>query len=314
MNKKFSGVTSIAALAIVAALALTACSTGAAEPEETVSAGDAELRALLPESVLESGELLVATDANYPPCDFMNEDGEIDGYNHDFLMVIADKLGITITQESIAFDGLIPGVQGGKYLAAMECISDRAERQEQVTFIDNAYATSGVLTIADNPAGVSENPLTLCGVPMAIQSGTDFVAEEEFFSANCVQEGLPEIDGTEYPDATSVYTALQSGRAEAAFTDLTTGAYLNQTTDGEFIVFTSPLMAKVYNGIIVAHESTDLAAALEGALNLAIEDGTYLEVLTKWGLEGLAIEKAGINLATEKPLEEPTLCGACGLE
>lgn len=314
MNKKFSGVTTVAALALVSALALTACSSGTAEPEETVSAGDAELRALLPESVLESGELLVATDANYPPCDFMNEDGEIDGYNHDFLMVIADKLGITITQESIAFDGLIPGVQGGKYLAAMECISDRAERQQQVMFIDNAYATSGVLTLGTNPAGITENPLTLCGVPMAIQSGTDYVNDEVRFSENCVNEGLPAIDATEFPDATSVYTALQSGRAEAAFTNLTTGAYLDQTTDGEFIVFTSPLMAKVYNGIIVAHESTDLAAAIEGALNLAIEDGSYLEVLEKWGLEGLAMEKAGINLATSEPLETPELCGACGLE
>ncbi|WBU37664.1 ABC transporter substrate-binding protein [Homoserinibacter sp. YIM 151385] len=303
----------VTGIALVAALALSACSTPEA-PTDPAASGDPELFALLPEDIQDAGEMIVATDANYPPCDFVNEEGDIDGFNHDLLMAMAEKLGITITQESIAFDGLIPGVQGGKYPAAMECISDRLERQEQVTFIDNAYATSGVLTLADNPAGVSENPLSLCGVSVGIQTGTDYVADEALFSENCEQEGLEALDAIEFPSATEVTTALQSGRVEASFTNLATGAYQNLQTDGAVTVFPSPLMSKVYNGIIVAHESEDLAQALLGALEAIIADGTYEEIMAEWGLESQVLLEPGINLATERPIEEPTACGACGLD
>jgi polar amino acid transport system substrate-binding protein len=301
-------------ISLVAALALTACSTTPGDEPDAAGTADAELFALLPQDIQDAGEMIVATDANYPPCDFVNEDGEIDGFNHDLLMAMAEKLGITITQESIAFDGLIPGVQGGKYPAAMECISDRLERQQQVTFIDNAYATSGVLTLADNPAGVTENPLSLCGVSVGIQTGTDYVADEELFSANCEQEGEEPLDAIEFPSATEVTTALQSGRVEATFTNLATGAYQEIQTDGAVSVFPSPLMSKVYNGIIVAHESEDLAQALLGALEAIIADGTYEEIMDEWGLGSQVLLEPGINLATERPIEEPTACGACGLD
>ncbi|MGB4135527.1 MAG: ABC transporter substrate-binding protein [Microbacterium sp.] len=302
----------IASATAVAMLLIAGCSGGDGNPASPAPAGVPELHALLPDSVRESGKLIVATDANYPPCDFTNEDGEIDGYNHDFLMGIAEKLGVTVEQESIAFDGLIPGVQGGKYLAAMECISDRAERQEQVMFIDNAYATSGVLTLAKNPAKVSENPLSLCGVKVGLHGGTDHITDEQRYSANCEKHGEPRLVPTEFPDATAVNTALQSGRIEASFINLTTGAWQEKQTDGAVKIFASPLMPKVYNGIIVAHESEDLAKAFQGALEKMIEDGSYQEVLEKWNLSELALLEPGINLATERPLPELELCGSCG--
>lgn len=303
----------IAVVALASGLALSACSssgTPASTPAASSSA-DASLKAMLPDDIQKSGTLVVATDANYPPCDFTTSDGKIDGYNHDFLQAIAAKLGITITQTQVSFDGLIPGVQGGKFQAAMECISDNATREKQVTFIDNAYATSGVLTLSANPAKITESPLSLCGVKVAIQTGTDFVDDYKRYDANCESNGKSKLETTQFPDAPTVYTALQSGRAEAAFTDITTGAYLKKTT-GKYEVFASPMMAKVYNGIVVAKDSTKLADALTAALNARIADGSYADVLAKWDLPSLALPKAGINLADSDPLPAPTNCGACG--
>lgn len=59
-------------------------------------------------------------------------------------MVMEPHLGVEIEQESIQFDGLIPGVQSGRYDAAMECISDNEERREVVQFVNNAYGMNGL--------------------------------------------------------------------------------------------------------------------------------------------------------------------------
>ena len=55
-------------------------------------------------------------------------------------------LGVKINAVNTAFDGLIPGVQSGRYPTAMECISDSLDREKQVTFVDFVYDNRGVST------------------------------------------------------------------------------------------------------------------------------------------------------------------------
>ena len=112
--------------------------------EPTVSATAAnELNALLPQAVREKGVLILGTDAEYPPCEYYDESGEMVGFEPDLWNAIGEKLGVEVKPESISFDGLMPGVESGRFDAAMECIADRPEREEKYTFVDFYYGAGG---------------------------------------------------------------------------------------------------------------------------------------------------------------------------
>lgn len=299
---------------LISALTISACAgdTDTNESEDT-TASESDAFSMLPQDIQDDGVLTVATDASYPPCDFIDDEGQITGYNHAILMTMEPHLGVEIQQEDIQFDGLIPGVQSGRYDAAMECISDNEERREVVQFIDNAYGMNGIMTLADNPAGISENPLTMCGVSTGVQTGTNFIDNADRHSANCEQEGLPPLDVTEFPSASDVDTALESGQIEATFTSLAVARH--QEAEGRAVSgFASPLIAQDYHGIVVDLENDELAKALEAALKAAVDDGSYQDAMEEWNIEELALLEPGINLDESDPIEEPDLCGACGEE
>lgn len=310
-------VTSTISALLATALLVTGCgSDGAKGSDNDNQNNDAqtvpELNELLPQEVRDSGVLTVATDPQYPPCDFTNEDGEIDGFNHDILMAMAPRLGVEIRQEAIAFDGLLPGVESGRFDGAMECITDNLERQQTVQFVDYAYATKSVITLAENASGITENPLTTCGLKAGVQTGTEFVEDAKLFSENCESEGEEPLEVTNFPTAGDQNTALQSGRIDFAFTNTATGAWQNQESNGAFEVISSPLLSRTYVGIVVALDADDTAKALLGALEAIIEDGTYGDIMAKWDLTDISLDEPGINLATERPLELPKACGSCG--
>ncbi len=311
----FRRTTAMVSLTMVATLVAVGCAAASPSDDTSGSASDLfdpALHELLPDDIVEKGEILVGTDPSYPPCDFLNDAGEIDGYNNALLQAMAPRLGVEIRMEAIAFDGLLPGVESGRFDAAMECITDNAERQEIVQFVDYSYSTKGIIKLADSAAEITENPLTMCGLHAGVQTGTEFVTDVELFNENCTQAGEEAIEMTNFPTTADQNTALQSGQIDFAVTSFATGVWQAKETDGLFEILSSPLLAKTYVGIVVDLDSDDLAAALEGALTAIMEDGTYEEVLKDWELEELALPAAGINLATSDPLEIPVPCGSCG--
>lgn len=311
----FRRTTALVSLTLVTALVAVGCAAGTPSDDPSESASelfDPALQELLPAEIVEKGEIVVGTDPSYPPCDFLNDAGEIDGYNNALLQAMAPRLGVDIRMEAIAFDGLLPGVESGRFDAAMECITDNEERQQIVQFVDYSYSTKGIIKLADSEAEITENPLTMCGLHAGVQTGTEFATDVELFNENCEISGEPSIETTNFPTAADQNTALQSGQIDFAVTSFATGAWQATETDGLFEILPSPLLAKTYVGIVVNLEADELAAAFEGALTAIMEDGTYEEVLSEWNLEALALPAAGINLATSDPLEKPEPCGACG--
>ena len=59
-----------------------------------------------------NGELVMATNAEFPPYEYYEGD-EIVGLDVDFAQAIADKLGMELTIEDMAFDSIIAAVTSG---------------------------------------------------------------------------------------------------------------------------------------------------------------------------------------------------------
>ncbi len=269
----------------------------------TPIAMDKTLHDMLPEKIKNHGYINLVTDAHYPPCEVFAEDNKtMVGFEPDLWDALGKVLGVAVKPVSIDFDGLIPGVKSGRYDMAMECISDSLEREKQVTFVNYAYATNEVYTLAGNKSIVSD-PLSLCGLKVGVQSGTDFQhAVTEIFSPNCVKNGKPAINITTLPSADAVLLALYSGRIDFVLNDAAAAAAIKKAAPRPIRTVAMPLMPRYYLGIVVKPDNQQLAQSLLGALKVLYGNGEYARIMKKWDLEPVKLESPGINLFTTRPM------------
>jgi len=283
-----------------------------AADDEAVGAGipalskDQSLHDLLPEKIKSAGKIAIVTDAHYPPCQYFATDNKtIIGYEPDLWKAITEKLGVTYTVESIDFAGLIPGVEGGRYDMAAECISDNAKRQERVTFVDDAFATGAVFTLQSNTT-ITPDPDTLCGLTVGVQQGFDFVnVVNDAMTPHCAAKGLKPVAINEYPSGDAVLLALYSKRVDFVLNDIAATEEIKKRAPQPIRVVENKYLPKFYNGMVVKKDNKALADALLAALKAVDAEGAYDKIMAKWEILPLALGEPGINLATSKPLVEP---------
>lgn len=103
----------------------------------------------------ETNTITMGTNAQFPPFEFVTEDGLVDGQfsgiDVEIAMAIADELGQTLKINDMSFDSLLAELQNGKidFVAAGMTVTE--ERKQQVDFSDTYYvATQGILVPADS--------------------------------------------------------------------------------------------------------------------------------------------------------------------
>lgn len=264
---------------------------------------DPALRAMLPEAIQESGVVKLATDANYPPCQWFAADGTMVGYEVDIWNALSQVLGVKLDVESIDFAGLIPGVQGGRYDVAMECITDRVEREAVVDFVNHSLTYGNAFYyVAGNDKIVADDPKSLCGLKTAGQSGTDFLTRLQAFGEWCAKQGLGAIEIGEYPQQSAVLLALFSGRVDFALSEGSAVDEIRANNPIDIGTIPDPLEVQDYLGIVVAKENEPLKAALVAGLKELKANGAYDAIFTKWNLTHAALSDFGVNMTTTKPL------------
>ena len=83
-------------------------------------------------------KLVMATNAEFPPFEYYDGD-EVVGIDAEFAAAIADKLGMDLKIEDMAFDSIIPAVQSGKADIGAAGMTVTEDRATQVDFSDSYY-------------------------------------------------------------------------------------------------------------------------------------------------------------------------------
>lgn len=260
---------------------------------------DPALHAMLPKSVQDSGIIKLATDAHYPPCEsFAADNVTMIGWEPDLWDALAKKLGVKVKAESINFDGLIPGVQSGRYDTAMECISDTLEREKQVTFVDLSISINGIFALGSSP--ITDDPLSLCGLKSGAQKGTTFVQSvTELLSPLCVKKGKPPIATNEFASADAAVLALLSGRVDFLVDDASVAAYIKKQSSKPVKLIVLDVMPKQIDGFVVKKDNSELADALLAGTKALMDEGVYDHIFDKWDIAALKLKTPGINLVSK---------------
>ncbi len=92
-------------------------------------------------------KLVMGTNAEFAPFEFLNDKNEITGYDIEIAKEIARKLGRELVIENMAFDSLIAALSTGKVQMVIAGMTVTEERAQQVNFSDTYYRAAQVIIV-----------------------------------------------------------------------------------------------------------------------------------------------------------------------
>lgn len=295
----------ILAAGLLATLAVSACSAQATTQSESGSTDSSDrthdvsgvskvddLAALLPAEIRDRGTLTIGAAIDYAPAEFRAEDlTTAIGYDVDLGKAIGRVLGVETEVIDGEFASLLPGI-GSKYDIGISSFTITEERTANFTMISYITVGSSFAVKAGNPDGF--NPDELCGQTIGVQTGTWQEEELATFTEACEADGNEAIEVLPYAKQSDVTTNLVGGKVAAFYADSTVASYAVALTNDQLEVV-GGVRDAAPQGIVVAQDDTELTAAIQGAVQHLMDDGTWGDILDSWGVTDAALETAEIH-------------------
>lgn len=213
--------------------------------------------------------LVMATNAEFPPYEYYDGD-KIVGIDAEVAALIAEKLGMELKIEDVAFDSIIPGVQAGKYDMGMAGMTVTEDRLKDVNFSDS-YA-KGVQVVIVKDGGTIASLDDVAGKKIGVQTNTtgDIYASGDFGEENVVK----------YENGALAVEALKSGKVDCVIIDNEPAKAYVAANEGLKILETE-YVEEDY-AICFAKENTELQEKVNAALKELIADGSVKNVVDKY--------------------------------
>ncbi|MDC9598268.1 arginine ABC transporter substrate-binding protein [Xenorhabdus anantnagensis] len=222
----------------------------------------------------EKATLRFATEATYPPFEFIDANNKIQGFDIDLANAICAKLNTKCTFSNQAFDSLIPSLKFRRFDALMAGIDITPDRQKQVDFTHTYYDNSATFIAIK---GKFDQITALKGKQVGIQNGT---THQKY-----LMEQHKEIKTVPYDSYQNAILDLKNGRIDAVFGDT---AVVNEwlKKNQELSAVGNKVTDKNYFGIglgiAVRKGNTELLNKLDKSLAEIKQDGTYDTIYKKW--------------------------------
>ena len=224
--------------------------------------------------VLADGVLNVGTNAEFPPFEFVGDDGEPDGFDMALVKAIAEKLGVEVQVVIVEFDSLVASI-GSKIDIAIAGMTVTDERKAMVDFSDNYYeAVQYVIVPADSDIAQAAD---LEGKNIGVQLGTtgDFIVED-----------IKDATASQYNKAVDAVNDLRNGRVDAVIIDKNPAQVFGEQFKDEVKLFDgeSPEFGfeKEYYAIAMPKGDEALAKKINDALAELKSDGTFDELVSQY--------------------------------
>jgi polar amino acid transport system substrate-binding protein len=236
------------------------------------------------------GRLTYCTDLRPGRMGFLDENGKPAGVHIDLVGEFAQRLGLEAEMRETQFEALIDAVVEGSCDISISAQHITRTRLERIDMLPYTQGVQHVVVRAGNPAGII-GLTDLCGKVLAVQTGSTHVDlvlgqgdhEGAGIDRACAAAGRPNVDLRQFDDDGEAIDSLAAGRADAYIGS----DFVASDRPTEFEL-TTPL-PPIRNGIGVSKDHPAIRAAVDGALQAMIGDGTYLTILQRFGVGDLSV-------------------------
>ncbi|MGF1514467.1 MAG: transporter substrate-binding domain-containing protein [Elainellaceae cyanobacterium] len=220
--------------------------------------------------------LVMATAADYPPYEFYEAaagGGEPVGFDIDIAKYITDQLGYELEIQDMAFNNIIPALQGERVDFAMAGMTPTEARKQSIDFTDVYYdAKSTIVAPAD--AGY-EGYDDLAGATVGVQLGS--IQEKE------LKLQAETIDGITVEPRNKISELVQeikAGRIDAAVIENTVSKGYVQNNDD--LEFTTVELDGESGSAIAFPQNSELRTEFDQALDEMKGNGAMDELINRW--------------------------------
>lgn len=281
-------------LALVLMVAFVGCAPKAEEPapKEEAPAADAEAPAEKPadepaeeeapaadseiQKIKDAGELVMLTNAAFPPFEYLGDDNLPAGVDVDIANEIAKELGVELKVVDMDFDGIIGALMAGKGNIAVAGMTVTEERLKSVDF-STKYITSAQYMIVQKGNTEIAALEDLSGKIIGVQEGTtgDLYASDEWDDSITV--GAKSVE--RFKTAIEAANALANGKVDVVIVDeMPAKSIVAQNADALEVV-DNALTAEDY--AIAINKGSDLTEFVNAKLEEMLADGTIEGFIVK---------------------------------
>ena len=262
---------------VVSSFLFSACAT-----MPTVSSTNNMLGLLVP------GTLTVASDTSHPPMEFIDDKTQqVDGFDIALITAIGHHLGLKVNILTTKIELLLSDLANKRFDVAISAIPITPDRQLQANLIPYFITGESLLVRASNPHHI-HGLADLCGQVIGVQDSSRAQVDAQNTSAICQQTGKPAIIFTVLKNQMSLVHLLAEQQVVATFQDSATTDYFIKLDPGQFAPG-SPLINASAEGIAVRKDNNTLTSAIQTTLAALKSDGTYSQLIAKWGLYNEAV-------------------------
>ncbi len=215
-------------------------------------------------------ELVMATNAEFPPYEFHGDDEAITGIDVEIAQAIAEKLGMTLKIEDMKFDSILSSVQTGGADIGVAGLTVTDERKEMVNF-SIPYTTAVQVVIVREDSDVKSLD-DLEGKKIGVQLSTtgDIYASDDYGEDNVVR----------FNKGADAVEALKGKEVDAVIIDNEPAKSFVKANKGLALLDTE--YATEEYAIAVAKGNEKLLEKIDAALEELIADGTIDKIIAKY--------------------------------
>ena len=208
----------------------------------------------------------MGTEGAYPPYNFVNDAGEVDGFERELGDELCKRAELDCTWVKNDWDSIIPNLVSGNYDTIMAGMSITPEREEVIAFSQN-YTPP-----ADSAYAALSDDADIEGGVIAAQTGT-------MQAAHVAETGATLL---EFATGDETIAAVKNGEADAVFADKDFLAPSVAESNGEmaWVGEAVPLGGGI--GIGMRQSDTELKEKFDAAITAMKDDGTLNAMIQKW--------------------------------
>lgn len=226
----------------------------------------------------ETKTLTLATSADFPPYEYVDDNGQYAGIDIEVAGKIAEKLGMELKVENMEFNAVVTSVSSGKYDIGMAGLTVDEERKQSVNFTD-PYATAiQVVIVKENSEIKSVDDLYKEGA--SYKAGVQLSTTGDIYFSDDIKEGKTTCTVQEFKSGADAVAALVTDKIDCVIIDNEPAKSFVKANEGLKILETEYAVESY--AICLSKNNPELLEQVNKALNELIADGTVKGIVDKY--------------------------------
>lgn len=224
------------------------------------------LMALTAGSAFAQQTVRMGTEGAYPPYNFINDNGEVDGFERELGDELCKRAELTCEWVTTDWDSIIPNLQSGNYDTIIAGMNINEERSKVISFTQNY-----------TPPAPSAY--------VALSADADIAGGVIAAQVNTIQSGYIASSGAtllEFATPDETVAAVRNGEADAVFADKDYLVPIVNESNGELVIVSDDVTLGGGVGMGLRQSDTELRGKFDTAIGAMKADGSLNALIVKW--------------------------------